>query len=75
MDKESKYKTCIHCWHWSFYSGDATWSEVTPGTDWWMLCSKEHFHINGEFLNGDDLRKELLRAQTCDDFDERISLK
>ena len=63
---ENKYKTCIHCWNWNFYAG----SETTPKQDWEMICIKEYFHLKGTELNENDLRKELFRAQDCNDFDE-----
>ena len=70
-EKENNYKTCIHCSHWYFHSGYSDWSEVTPGENWSMGCSKDHFLIGGEDSIEGELRKELMRARDCKDFEER----
>ena len=70
-EEENKYKTCIHCIHWYFQSGESAWSEQTPGFNWFMGCNKEHFIIDGDDTADGEIRKELLRAPTCKDFEDR----
>lgn len=61
-------KTCILCQHFHFDGGEPDYSEETPGTDWKCLCIKSHFHLDGYSACDDDFRDELLRAETCADF-------
>jgi hypothetical protein len=62
-------KLCVFCKHWDFYGGSQGYSEMTPGSDASMSCSKGHWerwclHDTGE----SDFRRIILTAQTCPDY-------
>lgn len=61
-------KLCVFCKHWQFDGGSAGYSELTPGYNGTMECSREQFPriYFDELFDSDDFRKHIKRAETCD---------
>ena len=64
------------CKWWDFDPGCYASSNDTPGDAWSELCSKDHgadgwgWRLSGTSTTTDELRKQLLTAETCPDFEE-----
>lgn len=62
--------TCVNCKHWHFSGGESGYSEMTPGSNWFSDCYKNHWYASGIDIYTEDYRKKLLKAQTCKDFED-----
>lgn len=63
--------TCISCKHWCFYSGEADYSDQTPGIKWYSYCLKGHWSLDGFDVNTEQYREKLLMAIDCKDIKYR----
>ena len=63
-------QVCINCEHWYFDAGEPDFSDVTPGTDWYMSCNKGHYWLDGHRVTKEQFRATLQLADTCADFRE-----
>lgn len=73
-------KLCVFCKHWHFYGGDQGFSELTPGSDASMDCSKHHWDRPGRgpykgfvIFNLHDeraFREMIQKAITCPDYEQ-----
>jgi hypothetical protein len=63
-------KTCIECKHFNFSSGDYGYSEMTPGWDAIIECSKRHWTVDLFGTYESDYRKYMRSAQDCKDFEQ-----
>lgn len=60
---------CVLCKHWDFFGGSRGYSELTPGVDAAMSCSKGHWDRSCLYDIGEDgFRQVILTARTCKDF-------
>lgn len=61
-------KLCWWCQHCYFSQAEPDWSEVTPGWNATLECTKGHWEI--DFYKDDlpDLRANMQRAETCQDW-------
>jgi len=62
-------RTCLLCAHYQWDSGSSGYSEVTPGYGWSSECNKGHFAMSGPDTSTREYRGNLLRAQSCPDFE------
>ena len=60
-------KTCLMCKYFYFSSGSAGYSEVTPGSDTYMGCDKNHWQME-EDEEKRDLRHKMSMAACCNDY-------
>jgi len=61
-------RVCWNCTHIYFDGGEPAWSEMTPGCDASLECTKSHWRMNYNSHGADDLRRYLLTAQSCKDY-------
>jgi hypothetical protein len=63
-------RTCILCKHLKFLTGEASYSEYTPGYDAEMSCGKGHWEFDFMYNSENEYRLTLLSAVMCEDFEE-----
>ena len=57
---------CWDCEHLYWSAGERDWSDVTPGSDWYMECTKRQFApLHGREIELADFRAALETARTC----------
>lgn len=64
-------KLCVFCKHWSFYGGSPGYSEMTPGSDASMDCTKGHYGRGFDLMDisGEEgFRALIKKAETCKDY-------
>ena len=61
---------CIFCKHWRFDSGEAWYSDLTPGTNWDSSCHKGKWECYGSNISEEDYRGHLLTAKNCELFED-----
>ena len=74
--KESSVRLCMGCVHIEYEEGASyAYSSYTQGKDsnYWR-CKRKHWQQNADYMSGteySELEENLLRANTCPDFEER----
>lgn len=64
-------RICWLCEHVRFETGDAGYSEMTPGTDFDLCCGRDYWDFN-QFEDGlTEFRDKLKSAEVCADFVKR----
>lgn len=61
-------KTCILCEHFEFESATRGFSSRTPGDAAIMSCNKNHFYNSLGSISENEYRENLLKANSCTDF-------
>lgn len=63
-------RICVLCKHWDVYLAEPDWSDVTPGSDFEMGCTKGHWTMDPYNDGTETLRRYMLLAGSCPDFDQ-----
>ncbi len=61
-------KICLFCQLFHFSTAEPDWSELTPGHDAEIYCSKGFWEYEPFRWMEEDYRRAMLTAQTCEDF-------
>lgn len=62
-------RTCLDCRHWHFYGGSQGYSEMTPGMDMEIRCTRGHWGLlNLEGRSQQGFRETVARGADCNDF-------
>lgn len=61
-------RICLSCKHWRFISGSPDLSEMTPGWDTIIMCTKGHWKINNYDCDETEFRRYMARAKDCPDY-------
>ena len=61
--------TCVFCKFWYFESGSPHYSDLTPGYDAHIGCSKDYWELDQSFDSEEDYRRKMLSAGSCADFE------
>lgn len=64
-------KTCLRCTHLSYMEGDPGYSELTPGTNMGMECTKRHWQYDQFRTSLEELTAMIEQAETCPDWTPR----
>lgn len=59
---------CLFCKRFTMVAEEPDWSDVTPGSNFEMYCSKNHWDFDTRKASEDDFRKTLLTAEDCKDY-------
>lgn len=62
-------KCCILCKKLVFDAGREDYSELTPGDSWSCSCKALHFYMSGTSVTEREYRNNLMKAETCQDFE------
>jgi uncharacterized Fe-S radical SAM superfamily protein PflX len=71
-------KLCVFCQNWYFSGGEPGYSEMTPGSNASMGCTKGHYGrwFKLSTLDGEDAFRSIIqKAETCPDYTPPISKK
>ena len=74
MPNENVIRPGIVCWsckHFNFSSGDAGYSQYTPGYSASMDCAKNVWDFSFNNSSQAELEKTLKTAETCKKFEQR----
>jgi hypothetical protein len=64
-------RLCIECKYWTIYAAEEGYSDWTPGSDFQMFCSKNHWTLDPYRDSEDKLREYYETAKECKDFVSR----
>ncbi len=62
-------RLCIFCKNMDMQTANPAYSEVTPGTDFYALCWKNHWELDGFECSTFEYRNAIFKAATCDDWE------
>lgn len=68
-------KLCWLCRHFNYTQAEPDWSEVTPGSDFSMYCSKHHWSFDSYKTSQEEFGEMLSTALNCKDFVPLASIK
>lgn len=63
-------KICLFCKYFYLDPGHPGYSDITPGWDMVMQCSKGHWKFTQFETTTEEYRKMLLKADKCNHFEE-----
>lgn len=73
-------RLCIFCKHWRFHGAEAGYSELTPGSDASMECTKNQWTklkvlkkdwaVFCQIDSSEDFRSVISAAQRCDEYEQ-----
>jgi len=63
-----KIKTCLECKHFKIETETSSYSEMTPGDEFSMECSFDHWKVDPLSTTEDKFREFMAKAGTCKDF-------
>ena len=61
-------RLCLWCTHIHLNVGSPGYSDVTPGSDFWVDCQKRHWEFI-DIVTEADFYACLRRAEDCDDYE------
>jgi hypothetical protein len=61
-------KLCWFCKHFYYSNAELDWSDMTPGSDFAMSCSKGHWDFDAFRTGQEEFGKILSSARECPDF-------
>jgi hypothetical protein len=68
-------KLCWWCKHFYYSNAHEDWSDVTPGYDFAISCSKGHWDFSVYSSPQEHFAKCITAARTCNDFVQIENLK
>jgi hypothetical protein len=66
-------KLCWFCKYFWYSRAEDDWSEVTPGSDFALSCSKLHWWFDSHKTTQEEFGRILTTARTCPDFILKIA--
>ena len=63
-------KLCLTCSHFNLSNQEPDWSDATPGQRFSIDCYRNHWQFDTYNSTAGDMRKYILMAQTCPDYEE-----
>ena len=64
-----EHRTCLGCCHFHVCTADPGYSEFTPGSEFTMGCTKDHWDFDAYLDGQKDLFKKITSARNCPDYE------
>lgn len=66
---------CVLCKHFYFDPGHEDYSDLTPGESTIIGCNKDHYRMEAFDTTEEKYRENMLKANTCSDFEKADFIK